>query len=235
MNTTVGEVVTCQVIAAREQADFKQIVAVMRHGHVSALPVLDSENRVIGVVSEADLLAKEAAPGARRAALHWPHRADERKASAVQARDLMTRPAVTIGPDATVVEAARTMRARRVKRLVVADKTGHLLGVVSRIDALSVYDREDDEIRDEIIGDIITSDFALNPDTFEVRVRCGIVTITGQAESKAMAIQLLEAIRHGRSGRGRAGQAQISAGRPGQQSEDRRIRPLHTECVSHMR
>ena len=196
MNTTVGEVMTCQVIAAREQADFKQIVAVMRHGHVSALPVLDSENRVIGVVSEADLLAKEAAPTSRRAPLHWPHRADEQKASAVQARDLMTRPAVTIGPDATVVEAARTMRARRIKRLAVTDETGHLLGVVSRIDVLSVYDREDDEIRDEIIGDIITGDFALNPDTFEVRVRCGIVTITGQAESKAMAIQLLEAIQH---------------------------------------
>jgi CBS domain-containing protein len=61
MNTTVGEVMTCQVMAAREEADFKEIVAVLRHGRVSALPVLDSENRVIGVVSEADLLAKEAA------------------------------------------------------------------------------------------------------------------------------------------------------------------------------
>lgn len=60
MNTTVGEVMTCQVMAAREKADFKEIVAVMGHGHVSALPVLDSENRVIGVVSEGDLLAKEA-------------------------------------------------------------------------------------------------------------------------------------------------------------------------------
>src|SRR5215472_1842222 len=107
MSTTVGEVMTCQVIAAREEADFKEIVAVMRHGHVSALPVLDSENRVIGVVSEADLLAKEAMAGGQQPGLHWPHRADERKASAVLARDLMTRPAVTIGPNATVAHAAR--------------------------------------------------------------------------------------------------------------------------------
>ena len=196
MNTTVGDVMTRQVIAAREEADFKEVVAVMRQGHVSALPVLNSGNHVIGVVSEADLLAKEAAAGGRRDMLHWPHRADERKASAVRARDLMTRPAVTIGPGATVVEAARMMRARRVKRLVVTDATGHLLGIVSRIDVLSVYDRDDEEIRDEIFDDIIIGDLALNPDAFEVLVRCGIVTITGRAESKAVVVQLLEAIRH---------------------------------------
>jgi CBS domain-containing protein len=196
MNTTVGEVMTCQVIAAREEADFKEIVAVMRHGRVSALPVLDSENRVIGVVSEADLLAKEAVAGGQHAVLYRPHRAEQRKASAAVARDLMTRPAVTIGPDATVVEAARTMRTRHVKRLVVTDETDHLLGIVSRIDVLSVYGRDDDDIRDEIVNDIIIGDCALDPDAFEVTVRCGIVTITGQAESKTVALQLVEAIRH---------------------------------------
>lgn len=196
MNTTVGEVMTCQVMAAREEADFKEIVAVMRHGHVSALPVLDLENRVIGVVSEADLLAKEAAAGGQHAVLHRPHRAEARKASAVLARDLMTRPAITIHPDATVVEAAHIMRERRVKRLVVTDETGHLLGIISRIDVLSVFDRDDDDIRNEIVDDIIIGGCALNPDDFEVMVRSGIVTITGQAENKAVADQLLEAIRH---------------------------------------
>jgi CBS domain-containing protein len=196
MSTTVGEIMTCQVIAAREEADFKEIVAVMRHGHVSALPVLDSENRVIGVVSEADLLAKEAVADGQYAVLHRPSRAEGRKASAVVARDLMTRPAMTVGPDATVVEAARAMRARRVRRLVVTDDTGHLLGIVSRIDVLSVYDREDDDIRNEIVNDIIIGDCALNSDAFEVLVRCGIVTITGQVESKAVGVQLVEAIRH---------------------------------------
>jgi CBS-domain-containing membrane protein len=168
----------------------------MQHGRVSALPVLDAENRVIGVVSEADLLAKEAAAGGQHALLHRPHGAAERKASAVRARDLMTRPAVTIDPDATAVEAARMMRARRVKRLVVTDETGHLLGIVSRIDVLGVYGRDDDDIRDEIVYDIIIGGCALNPDAFEVLVQCGIVTISGQAESKAVADQLLEAIRH---------------------------------------
>jgi CBS-domain-containing membrane protein len=67
MNTTVSDVMTRQVIAAREDADFKEIVAVTQHGRVSALPVLDAENRVIGVVSEADLLAKEAASGGQHA------------------------------------------------------------------------------------------------------------------------------------------------------------------------
>lgn len=196
MKTSVADVMTSRVVAAREEAGFKKIIEVMRHGHVSALPVLDSANRVIGVVSEGDLLAKEAAAAGHQGGSYRPYRAEERKASAVQARDLMTRPAVTIGPDATAAEAARVMSARRVKRLPVVDGAGHLIGIVSRIDVLSVYSREDYQIREEIIGDIIDGEFALDPEMLEVWVRTGIVTVTGQAESKAVAGRLLDAIRH---------------------------------------
>jgi CBS-domain-containing membrane protein len=196
MQTTVRDVMAPQVVAAREDAEFKEILAVMHRGRVSALPVVDSGKHVIGVVSEADLLAKEAAADGQHDTLRWPHRADERKASAVRARDLMTRPAVTIGPDATVAEAARMMRRHRIRRLPVTEEAGRLIGIVSRIDVLSVYEREDDDIRDEIIDDIITGDFALSPDEIDVVVRSGIVTITGQAESKAVAWRLADAIRH---------------------------------------
>jgi CBS domain-containing protein len=108
----------------------------------------------------------------------------------------MTRPAVAISREATVAEAAGLMSARRVKRLPVVDDAGHLMGVVSRVDVLSIYIREDYEIRDEIIHGIIAGDFALDPQVFEVQVRAGIVTIIGQAESKDAASRLLDAIRH---------------------------------------
>lgn len=96
----------------------------------------------------------------------------------------------------TVTEAARLMRARQVKRLPVTNQGGHLIGIVSRIDLLSAYGRDDYEIRDEIIGDVVARDFCLDPEPPEVLVRTGIVTITGQVESRAVGRQLLAAVRH---------------------------------------
>lgn len=194
--STVADVMTARVIAAHEEAEFKRIVEVMRANHVSALPVVDSHNRVLGVVSEADLLIKEAEAAPQRAGWRWLLPGTERKAEAVLAKDLMTRPAVTIGREATVAEAAGLMSARRIKRLPVVDDAGHLMGVVSRVDVLSVYSREDHEIRDEIIHGVIAGDVALNPLTFEVQVSSGVVTISGEAESKDAASRLLDAIRH---------------------------------------
>jgi CBS-domain-containing membrane protein len=195
-SSTVADVMTARVIAAHEDAEFKQIIEAMRANRVSALPVVDSHNRVLGVVSEADLLIKEAENAPQRASWRWLLPSTERKAGAVLAKDLMTRPAVTISREGTVAEAAGLMSARRLKRLPVVDDAGHLMGVVSRVDVLSVYSREDYEIRDEIIHSIIAGDFALDPSVLEVQVRSGIVTITGQVESKDVASQLLGALRH---------------------------------------
>lgn len=195
MHATVGEVMTRRIVAATEGAEFKQIAAMMRGNRVSALPVVDSQNRVVGVVSEADLLLKQAAAAPQRTSWRWLLPSTERKAEAVLAQDLMTRPAVTIGRDATVSEAAAVMSARRVKRLPVVDDTGHLVGVISRVDVLSVFGREDSEIHGEIIHGVIAGNLVLSPEGFEVGVKSGIVTITGRVKSKALADQLIEAIR----------------------------------------
>lgn len=196
MSTTVADVMTRRVVAAHEGAQFKEIVEVMRAHQVSALPVVDSHNHVLGVVSEADLLVKEAETAPHHGSWRWMLPVTERKAAATVAKDLMTHPAVTIGRNATLPEAASLMSDRRVKRLPVVDEAGNLIGVVSRIDVLSVFSRDDSEIRDEIINGIIFGDLSLDPAGFEVTVTSGIVTITGQAESKAVATQLLDAVRH---------------------------------------
>jgi CBS-domain-containing membrane protein len=193
--TTVADVMTRTVVAVLEGAEFKEIVEVMRNAHISALPVLDSEHHVIGVVSEGDLLAKEAKAAGRRAAGPRRRAADEEKADEVLAAGLMTRPAVTIGRDATVPDAASLMSARRVRRLPVVDDWGHLIGIVSRVDVLSVFSREDSEIRDEVT-DIVTRKFALDPHTVEISVRSGIVTVTGKVEIQASTPYLLDDIRH---------------------------------------
>ncbi len=189
MNNSVKDVMTRCVIGVRETAWFKDILTAMRPYGVSAFPVLDSAHRVIGVVSEADLLLKEIGPELTLSG------AEQVKAAGVTAAQLMSTPAITISPDASVAEAAKIMYTRRVKRLPVVEDDGRLVGIISRVDVLSVFDRQDDQIRDDV-WELITEEFALDPKVFELTVTCGIVTITGQPEDHAIARDLFSAIRH---------------------------------------
>lgn len=196
MATTVRDVMTTRVISVPEAATYKDIVTLLHRNRVSAVPVLDSGGRVTGVVSEADLLAKQTAPALPSGAIRLAWRLRERtKADAVTAAELMTSPAVTVTADAEVTRAARVMRDRHVKRLPVVDGDGHLAGIVSRVDVLSVYERPDDRIRTEIVTGVIAGLFVLDPVCFDVTVRSGIVTVTGQVESAAVALSLLGAVR----------------------------------------
>lgn len=197
MSSRVKDVMTSDVVTVGETAGYKDIIAVMRERRVSAVPVLDSAGHLAGVVSEADLLLKEAGAEALGGYLiSTGRRGEKAKAAGVTAADLMTQPPVTIGPDESVVTAARRMRDCRVKRLPVVDQAGRLVGIVSRVDVLSVFGRPDTEIRDEVVRQIIGTDFALDPGAFEVTVSSGIVTVTGQADSHAVALQLADALRH---------------------------------------
>jgi CBS domain-containing protein len=147
MSTAVKDVMTTRVVWVRQDAPFKEIATALREHRVSAFPVLDEAGKVIGVVSEADMLTKEALaggydgmPGMITGLLR--HK-EQDKARGTTAGDLMTRPAVTIGAGETVETAARIMYKRRVKRLPVVDADGHLTGIVSRADVLAVFDRSD--------------------------------------------------------------------------------------------
>jgi CBS domain-containing protein len=196
MATTVQDVMTARVVSVPESAGYKDIVTLLRGNRVSAVPVVDQAGRVRGVVSEADLLVKQTAPALPVGAVRMAWRLRERsKASAVTAAELMTTPAVTVAPDMDVAKAARLMRDRQVKRLPVVDADGHLAGIVSRMDVLSVYERPDGQIRAEVATGVIAGRFRLDPLDFEVAVRSGIVTIAGHAESRAVALSLLGAVR----------------------------------------
>jgi CBS domain-containing protein len=197
MTATVRDVMTTRVIAVRKDASFKEMAAMLRSSRISAFPVVDDAGRVIGVVSEADLLVKEAVQADGMSVLaalrHW--REDD-KAAGVTAGDLMTGPAVTIGPDAPVAEAARLMYDRRVKRLPVVTGAGLLVGIISRVDVLSVFDRPDDQIRGEIVRDVLPGVLDTVPADCEVTVRDGIVTLAGSVDSERDSRTIIDAVRH---------------------------------------
>jgi CBS domain-containing protein len=197
MNATVKDVMTTHVVAVRKNASFKDMAARLREHRVSAFPVLDEDNKVVGVVSEADLLTKEAqefgVPGKVSSILH--HR-EQAKAAAIVAEDLMTKPPVTIGPNEFVTHAARLMYTRKVKRLPVVDPDGRLIGIVSRADVLSVYSRPDADIRHEITEGIILDTLLCDPSKFTVTVKDGIVTVEGMPETATVGHDLIEETRH---------------------------------------
>ena len=218
MSATVKDVMTTSVVAVKRNADFKQIVSVLRRFRVSACPVINDAGHVIGVVSEADLLYKEAANGRAPAGLirlRW-RLGEKSKANAETAGRLMTSPAVTIDPDASVAVAAKVMQDRWIKRLPVVSGEGLLIGIVTRSDVLSVYERPDDEILFEILTAVIAAEFGLDASDFDVSVASGIVTISGLMRQPRAALELVArlqrvdgvvAVRNG-----------LSTGRPGEAS-----------------
>lgn len=197
MTATVGEVMTTSVVALREGADYKEIVSVLHRHRVSACPVIDDDDRVIGLVSEADLLSKLTDPGFPPGLerLNWRLH-QESKANALTAAQLMTSPAIGIYPWAPVAEAARQMEQWQIKRLPVVDQEERLVGIVTRSDVLSVYERPDSDIWDEVTKVIIDKEFGLDPDALEVTVKSGIVTVTGPVDQLEQALRLLARIRH---------------------------------------
>ncbi len=197
MSSTVKDVMSTHVIAVRKDASYKDMAAMLHEQRVSAFPVLDEHNKVIGLVSEADLLTKEAVNGTMPGALDGMLRRREYvRANALTAAELMTTPPVTIGPDAPVTQAARLMYSRRVKRLPVTSDDGTLIGIVTRADVLSVYSRPDADIRHEITQDQILGMFLCDPERFTVTVTDGIVTIEGTPESTVVGRDIIEAARH---------------------------------------
>jgi len=200
MNAKVRDVMTAEVVVVRRDASYKEMAALLRQYRVSAFPVVDENRRVIGVVSEADLLAKEALAGDHAgipaAITGILHHKEYQKAEGVIAGDLMTHPAVTVRPEDSVEHAARLMYTLQVKRLPVVDAGGYLVGIVSRADLLTVFDRTDEEIHAEIVNDVILRDFLIDPAVFMVTVADSVVTIKGNPETADLGHALVSKIRH---------------------------------------
>ncbi|MFE2064305.1 CBS domain-containing protein [Streptomyces sp. NPDC059467] len=183
----VSDVMTQTVVSVGRQASFKELVQLMRDWQVSALPVVEGEGRVVGVVSEADLLHKEEfRDGDPDRYTQLRRLADLTKAGAVTAEQLMTSPALTTRPDATLAQAARTMARAKVKRLPVVDEFGVLQGVVSRADLLKVFLRGDEEIAEEVRREVVSYLFPPPSSTLHVDVQEGVVKLVGRIRDSAL-------------------------------------------------
>jgi CBS-domain-containing membrane protein len=194
----VSDVMTHSVAAVGRDASFKDIVKLMEQWKVSALPVLEGEGRVVGVVSEADLLPKEefrdSDPDRQTQRDRMP---DLAKAGALTAGELMTAPAITVHSGSTLAQAARIMAQRGVKLLPVVTEEGLLEGVVSRADLLKVFLRPDNDIADEIRRDIVDVLFPDPVEPVHVMVTEGVVTLTGKVPDAALipvAVRLARAV-----------------------------------------
>ncbi|MFC8511329.1 CBS domain-containing protein [Streptomyces sp. NPDC057411] len=184
---TVADVMTKRVVAVLPGADFKEIVATMRRWRVTAVPVVEGEGRCVGIVSEADLLLKEEFHDHRLGLVEQMRRLDATaKAGARRAEDLMSSPAVTVAPEASLPTAARLMGVHGVKRLPVVDARGVIQGVVSRSDLLKVYLRSDEDLAAEVRHDVVEPLFPLSRHRVDVRVEAGVVTLTGAVRDSAL-------------------------------------------------
>lgn len=185
----VRDVMSTNVFAVAEDASYREIVDILLTERVSAVPVVDGANCVVGVVSAADLLRKvefAGGDGTRHISKDGRMPAGA-KGAGEWATDLMTKPAITAVPETSIIAAALRMDDHSVKRLPVIDDLGRLVGIVTRCDLLRVFRRPDDAIRNDIIGDVLHRRRWLDPELVGVEVTAGIVTFTGWSERRSHA------------------------------------------------
>ncbi|WP_395298218.1 CBS domain-containing protein [Kitasatospora hibisci] len=185
---SVNDVMTHEVVTARPDTPFKEIAALFHRNDITAIPVVDDQGRPLGMVSEADLIRKEAVlpdPEGRHPG-RWLDAKDRARAEAETAGGLMTSPAVTARPGWSVPEAARAMDRHKVKRLPVVDEIGRLVGIVSRRDLLQVFLRHDAAIREEINHDVLGQTLWVAPGDVRVAVQEGVVTLEGRLPRRSL-------------------------------------------------
>jgi CBS domain-containing protein len=199
MSARVADVMTTDGVAVRASTSFKEIASRLRDQRVSAFPVLSDDGTVIGVVSEADLLPKEALEAGYEGHPGWlsrrRHRQELAKAAGMTAAELMSRPAVTVGPYDLVSHAAHLMYDRGITCLPVVGTGGKLAGILSRAGVLSVFGRPDEQIRREIIEKVIIWMFHADPASFTVTVNDAVVTLQTAGQTAAIGHQIASQVR----------------------------------------
>ena len=196
----VRDVMTAPVVTVRDNTSFKEIVRTLAEHQISAVPVLDAADHLVGIVSEADLLPKQEyqdEPAAFSLLMSRAEQVSRLKAVADTAGQLMTAPVVTVRADQTVVDAARLMDRKQLKRLPVLDAHGEPAGMVSRVDLLTVFLRADTEIEAEIATDVFERMLGLAADLVIIDVRDGVVSLAGTLDDKGqvrMALQLTKRV-----------------------------------------
>ncbi|MFI8280510.1 CBS domain-containing protein [Streptomyces sp. NPDC085929] len=183
----VGDLMTDEVVAVVSATSFKDVAKLLAQHDVSGLPVVDDEDRVVGVVSESDLLIRQAAPVAAESSEASP-------VAEVTAGEVMSTPAVTIHAEETAADAARLMTRRSVERLPVVDEEERLVGIVTRRDLLRLFLRPDSEIRRRVTDDVLGDTLGVHAEAVEVHVIDGVVTLSGVVDRQSQVPVLIRLV-----------------------------------------
>ncbi len=182
----VEDVMTRDVTTVSPEATLRDVAKTLADQRIAGVPVVDESGRVLGVVSEGDIVRKETGAEPGRGLLDWVLR--DRGPSKLEARtvaEAMTAPPITIRPGAEVAEAARLMTEREVNRLPVVDESGALVGIVSRADLVRAFVRPDDDLEREIRDDVVLHMLWIDPASLDITVRDGDVSLAGTVGNKA--------------------------------------------------
>ncbi len=179
----VLDLMTTEVFTVSPDTGIKEAAQLIFRHRVSGLPVVDDEDRVAGIITEADFLRMEVARD----------EADDPQ-PIERVSDVMSSGVVTIGP-AKVANAAKIMVVQDVKRLPAVDEDGRILGIISRLDIVAVFTRPDEIIEDEIREDLIRRVLFVDPDAIGVSVKGGVVTFAGEIGTRNEALLLGELAR----------------------------------------
>lgn len=176
----VVDLMTTEVITVSKDTGLRQAAQLMFRNRVSGLPIVEADGTLAGIITEADFLRLEV------------ERQEGNRSIGETVGDVMSRGVVTVGPEAEIYEAAKVMAVQEVKRLPVVDDDGMLLGIISRADIVSLFTRPDDVIEDEIREDLIRRVLYIDPDDLVVEVANGVVTLSGDVETRREASILEE-------------------------------------------
>ena len=184
----LGELMTPDPIAVGPETPLKDVAAILIEHGISGVPVIGERLEVLGVVSEADIVAKEVGPDPRdRRLIGWllgGRYVDRQKVEARTAAEAMESPAITVGARETVAEAARLMTERGIKRLPVVDEEGTLIGIVTRTDLVRAFTRGDEEIEREI-REMVLEALWLDEPGLQLRVERGEVRLAGKMRRRS--------------------------------------------------
>ncbi|MEW2582941.1 CBS domain-containing protein [Streptomyces virginiae] len=185
----VADLMSDEVVSVAPSTAFKDVAKLLAQYDISGVPVLDDEDRVVGVVSQTDVVARAArdsvAPPQNGTTFRPP-----------TAGEVMSAPAVTVHADETAADAARLMTRRGIERLPVVDVEDRLVGIVTRRDLLRLFLRPDAEIRRRITDDVLGDLLDVPAGDVDVHVVDGIVTLNGQVERRSQLPVLLSLAEH---------------------------------------
>lgn len=185
----VRDVMTRDVVTVDAATPYTEVLQAMTAHGIGAVPVVDDRDRVVGMITESDLLFKEEYhdPTGAAAPRDEPWRRHERaKAASATATGLMTSPVIAVTPEATVARAARVLTEHRINQVPVTEQDGTLVGIAARSDLLRVFLRPDKEIHDEVVQEVLAHSLWQGPGEVAVSVHDGVVGLYGRVKARSL-------------------------------------------------